>query len=195
MNKSMKLSILFSQIVFFIFFPVWIELTKYLHSIVIVVVWVLILFVFLFGVSWIRKEEVRISKRSLNRLIFLYALVLLILLYFRPGGANNGSVNLIPLETISYYLTDSVSFLIALYNLGANIGLFIPFGLYYRYVKNAPSMMQLILISIGSISLIEFVQFLTRRGSLDIDDLILNVLGVFLGYIIFPVFRKVFVIR
>ncbi|WP_235801829.1 VanZ family protein [Ureibacillus manganicus] len=191
----MKLSILFSQIVFFIFFPVWIELTKYLHSIVIVVVWVLILFVFLFGVSWIRKEEVRISKRSLNRLIFLYALVLLILLYFRPGGANNGSVNLIPLETISYYLTDSVSFLIALYNLGANIGLFIPFGLYYRYVKNAPSMMQLILISIGSISLIEFVQFLTRRGSLDIDDLILNVLGVFLGYIIFPVFRKVFVIR
>ena len=195
MNKSMKLSILFSQIVFFIFFPVWIELTKYLHSIVIVVVWVLTLFIFLFGVSWIRKEEVRISKRSLNGLIFLYALGLLILLYFRPGGANNGSVNLIPLETISYYLTDSVSFLIAFYNLGANIGLFIPFGLYYRYVKSAPSMMQLILISIGSISLIEIIQFLTRRGSLDIDDLILNVLGVVLGYIIFPVFRKVFVIR
>ena len=195
MNKSMILSIIFSQIVFFIFFPVWVELTKYLHSIVIVVVWFLIIFVFLFGVSWIRKEEVLISKRILNGLILFYTLGLIILLYFRPGGANNGSVNLIPLETISYYLTGSVSFLITFYNLGANIGLFIPFGLYYRYVKRVPSMMQLFLISVGVISLIEFVQFLTRRGSLDIDDLILNVLGVVLGYIIFPVFRKVFVIR
>ena len=46
MKKNIILSFLYSQIVFFILLPVWIELTKYLHSIVIGVVWFLIFFFF-----------------------------------------------------------------------------------------------------------------------------------------------------
>ncbi|HWL23773.1 MAG TPA: VanZ family protein [Ureibacillus sp.] len=195
MSKSIKLSFLYSQIVFFVLLPVWMELTKYLHPIVLVVVWGLIVFLCLFGVSWIRKEEIGVSRQVLHGIILAYTVGLLILLYFRPSGANYGSINFIPFETIVYYLTGSVSFLIAFYNLGANIGLFIPFGLYYRYVAKAPSMVRLFLITVISISLIEFVQFLTKRGSLDIDDLILNVLGVAIGYVIFPLFRKVFMIQ
>lgn len=62
MKKNIKLSFLYSQIVFFIFLPVWIELTNYLHPIVIGVVWFSISFTFLFVVFWINKEEIRISK-------------------------------------------------------------------------------------------------------------------------------------
>jgi glycopeptide antibiotics resistance protein len=32
------------------------------------------------------------------------------------------------------------------------------------------------------ITMIEVLQFLTKRGSLDVDDLILNVFGVYAGY-------------
>ena len=195
MNKSVKMSLLYSQIVFLILFPIWIELTKYLHPIVIGVVWFSISFLFLFGFSWIKKEEIRLSKRTLHALTFSYSIGLLILLFFRPGGSNYGSINLIPFQTISLYLSGDAIFLIAFYNLGANVGLFIPFGLYYRFVVKAQSLKKLLIITVCSIITIELLQFITKRGSFDIDDVILNVIGVWLGYLIYPFFRKVFVIN
>jgi len=44
-----------------------------------------------------------------------------------------------------------------------------------------------------SISGIEICQFVFRRGSLDVDDLILNMIGVYLGYFLYPLFKKVVV--
>ena len=195
MKKSIKISFLFSQSVFIILLPVWIELTKYLHPIVIGVVWFLIFFLALFVVCLVRNEQIQFSKRILHALTFLYSIGLLILLFFRPKSQSYGTINLIPFDTIHFYLSGNVGYLIALYNLGANIGLFIPFGLYYRYIKKTPSMKQLLIITIFSISMIEWLQFFTKRGSLDIDDLMLNVLGVCLGYFIYPVFQKVLVIK
>lgn len=195
MKKNIKLGFLYSQIVFFILLPVWIELTKYLHPIVIGVVWFSISFLVLFGVCWVKKAKIQLPKHILHILTFLYSIGLLILLFFRPKGQSYGTINLIPFDTIYFYLSGNVDYLIALYNLGANIGLFIPFGLYYGYLKKTPAMKQLLIITICSISTIEWLQFITKRGILDIDDLILNVLGVCLGYFIHPFVRKVLVIK
>ena len=54
-------------------------------------------------------------------------------------------------------------------------------------------MKQLLFITVCSISTIEWLQLITKRGSLDIDDFILNVLGVCLGYLIYSFFQKVLV--
>ena len=186
MKKGIIMSFIFSQSVFIILLPLWVELTKYLHPIVIGVVWSLIFFLVLFIVCLVKNEQIRFSKHILHAFTFLYSTGLLILLFFRPKGQNYGTINLIPFNTIHFYLSGNVGYLIALYNLGANIGLFIPFGLYYRYIKKTPSMKQLLIITIFSISTIEWLQFFTKRGSLDIDDLMLNVLGVCLGYFIYP---------
>jgi glycopeptide antibiotics resistance protein len=195
MKKSIIMSFVFSQSVFIILLPVWVELTKYLHPIVIGVVWFLIFFLLLFVVCLVKNEQIQFSKHILHALTFLYSIGLLILLFFRPKGQNYGTINLIPFNTIHFYLSGNVGYLITFYNLGANIGLFIPFGLYYRYIKKTPSMKQLLIITIFSISTIEWLQFFTKRGSLDIDDLMLNVLGVSLGYFIYPFFRKVLFIK
>lgn len=195
MKKNINLSFLYSQIVFFIFLPIWIKLTNHLHPIVIGVVWFSITFTFLFAVCWITKEEIRLSKTLYHILTFLYSIGLIILLFFRPNGSSYGSINLVPLNTISYYLSGNVDLLIAFYNLAANIGLFIPYGLYYRYLNAAPSLKRLLVITACSISMIEWLQFITKRGSLDIDDLILNVLGVCVGYLIYPLIERVFVVK
>ena len=195
MKKSIIMSFVFSQSVFIILLPVWVELTKYLHPIVIGVVWFLIFFLVLFVVCLVKNEQIRFSKHILHALTFLYSIGLLILLFFRPKGQNYGTINLIPFNTIHFYLSGNVGYLITFYNLGANIGLFIPFGLYYRYIKKTPSMKQLLILTIFSISTIEWLQLFTKRGSLDIDDLMLNVLGVCLGYFIYPFFRKVLFIK
>lgn len=195
MKKSLKQSLLYSQIIFLVFIPLWIELTIYLHPLVIVIVWFCLTSLFLFIICWKNKVQITISMRFIHIIALIYSTGLMILLFFRPKSQSYGTLNLIPFNTIRFYLSGNVDWLVALYNLGANIALFIPFGLYYRYFKRIPSMKLLFLITIFTISTIETLQFLTKRGSLDVDDLILNVIGVFIGYWIFPSLRKVLVVR
>jgi glycopeptide antibiotics resistance protein len=195
MKQTLKFSLIYSQILFFVLIPVWFELAHYLHPIVIGVVWFSITFLVLFAFCFVRKEQIQLSKSVLQVITLLYTTGLIILLFFRPGGQSYGGFNLIPFDTIRFYLEDHVNFLIALYNLVANIALFIPFGLYYRYLAKAPRVKQLLILSICAISMIECLQFLTKRGSLDIDDLILNVFGVCLGYLIHPFFQKALLIK
>jgi glycopeptide antibiotics resistance protein len=82
-----------------------------------------------------------------------------------------------------------VSVLIAFYNLAANIVLFIPFG-YLIKISNL-SRIQRLFLPVLFISIIELAQYFTNRGSLDIDDLILNLLGVYLGFIMYPLLNRV----
>jgi glycopeptide antibiotics resistance protein len=111
----------------------------------------------------------------------------------RPNEQNYGSVNLIPFETISFYLSGEVHWVIAFYNLAANIGLFIPYGILLRLVTAEKRI--LTFLPFLPITIIEISQHLTRRGSLDIDDLILNVSGFYIGYVLFPLFRKIINIK
>ncbi|KAB2332068.1 VanZ family protein [Cytobacillus depressus] len=195
MKKVILLSVLFSQVIFFALWPVWLELTNYLHPLVVGIVWFIIYFVTFFIICLLNGTKIRVSKHNIHLFILSYSIGLLILLFFRPNNQHYGAINLIPFDTIRLFLFGNVDFLIAFYNISANIGLFIPFGLYYGYVKNSPTLKQLLFMSIGCVSVIEMMQFISNRGSLDIDDLILNVLGVCFGYIIIPFFQKVVLIK
>lgn len=195
MKQTIKRSLVYSQMIFIILLPIWFKLTLYLHPIVIGVVWFLITVLLLFGFCYVKKEKLQISKRSMQIATSLYSAGLIVLLFFRPGGQNYGGFNLIPFNTIRFYLTGHVPFFIAFYNLGANIALFILYGLYYRYVSKTPQLKQLLILAICTVGLIEYLQFITKRGSLDMDDLILNVIGVYIGYLIQPFLRKVLTIK
>jgi glycopeptide antibiotics resistance protein len=120
----------------------------------------------------------------------LYTASLLVLLFFRPNDQTYHSWNLIPFSTIGFYLSGNVNWLISFYNLAANIGLFIPFGIFLM-VNTSRSLMKLFLFPMMAIALIEVLQLITHRGSLDIDDLILNMLGIIVGYLFYPVFKRI----
>jgi glycopeptide antibiotics resistance protein len=94
----------------------------------------------------------------------------------------------VPFYTISYYLSGQVSPIIAVYNLAANIGLFIPYGIFLK--GRAASMRKTFAYSVFVIAAVEITQFAANRGSLDMDDLILNVFGIYAGYTFFPIFSK-----
>lgn len=163
-EKIIKLSLLYSQPLFILLLPVWFELTRYLHFMVIAILWFCFSFFVLFCICLIKDEKIIVSKRIFHLVVLLYSIGLLILLFFRPQEQNYGAVNLIPFETIQFYLSGQVDHLIAVYNLGANIGLFLPYGLYYRYIKKKPSIINLILIAIGSVCLIEGLQYISNRA-------------------------------
>lgn len=189
MNRKMYAAIILSQFVFLICLPIFLKLFSYLHPVVIVVLWMCVTIFVCFILLLIWKQSVVIPRFILNIFLLIYSCCLLILLFFRPGGQTYDNWNLIPFSTISYYLSGDVSILIAFYNLAANIGLFIPFG--FALMLAAKSNIIRFLIPFLSISTIELLQFITKRGSLDIDDLIFNLIGVYIGYMLTPLFLRV----
>lgn len=146
-------------------------------------------------VLYFRGEMVKIPRLLWQAAFSGYSLSLMVLLFFRPKGQVY-SYNLIPFSTILSYLSNEMNGLVSFYNLSANVGLFIPFGLYLlsREGEN-PSALRKFLYPLLSISGIEICQFVFRRGSLDVDDLILNMIGVYLGYILYPLFKRVVAIQ
>jgi len=192
-KKTYLWSILTSQILFIFLLPVFLHLFQYLHSIVIVVVWAVLTAFVSFIVFYIRKEKMVICHTLFYLMTIVYGMCLLVLLFFRPSNQTYDKYNLIPFETILYYLKGDVSPFIAFYNLSANVGLFIPFGFLLFIMKLKK--WKKILYPISSVVLVELSQFLMHRGSLDVDDLILNLFGIYLGYIISPLILKVITFR
>ncbi|MDQ0230054.1 VanZ family protein [Metabacillus malikii] len=195
MNKQRLYPLLISQVIFFLSMPFWLKFLDYLHPIVIGVIWILLTSIAFILNAIIRKDKIFLPIWFVHLIIVLYTISLFVLLFFRPETQTYGTMNLIPFDTINYYFSGDSNRFIAFYNIVANICLFIPFGIYYHYVVSKPHWMWLMIVSVYAISLIELTQFLTRRGSLDVDDLILNVLGVWLGYLIAPISYKILIIN
>ena len=68
------------------------------------------------------------------------------------------------------------------------MGIFIP-SLFKKNIKN---LRQFILIIIVISLIVEILQFITFRGSADIDDIILNVFGAVISYLLsnLKIFKK-----
>lgn len=97
--------------------------------------------------------------------------------------------NLVPFKTIYTYIqalnNGSMNKDIPIKNLLGNLLLFLPMGIYLPYIfkklyifGNYFKYITLILISI------EIMQLILRRGSFDIDDFILNIIGAIIGFTI-----------
>ena len=148
-----------------------------------------------------------INTRPLVRLLFVvYMGFMLWLLFFNGRSSDAGlpyweqvraNMNLTPLQTIRNYLhvlqhsqnKDLVQH--CFINLAGNVLLFIPTGLllpriWYRF----RTFWKYLLCCVLSIALVEAVQLFSLRGSLDVDDLILNLSGMLLGYIAYRITHR-----
>lgn len=193
--KSVMLSLLLSQALFLCGLPLFLQLLLYLNPLVIMVVWFCILIFVSLAVLYFRGEMVKIPRLLWQAAFIGYSLSLMVLLFFRPKGQAY-SYNLIPFSTILSYLSNEMNGLVSFYNLSANVGLLIPFGLYLLSKEGKDlSASRKFLYPLLSISGIEICQFVFRRGSLDVDDLVLNMIGVYLGYILYPLFTRVVAIH
>lgn len=191
MTSSKKLSLFISQGIFLVSLPWLYQLVSYLHPIALGVVWICLTALVFFMVFGWRGEKLKISYKFFVSLFSLYNISLIVLLFFRPQDQSYDSWNLIPFATIGSFLFESNYLLVATYNLLANIGLFVPWGWFILYHGEQWTWFRKLYIPFFCISLIEITQFITNRGSLDIDDLILNLIGVFMGYLVYPLMTKI----
>lgn len=97
-----------------------------------------------------------------------------------------GTTNFVPFDTIMRYINYSQYFNIDLIvvNLLGNLLIFTPMGFLLPLLsKRFRRVWPVILIGFLSSLAVETVQFIFRVGSTDIDDLILNTAGAFIGYV------------
>lgn len=90
--------------------------------------------------------------------------------------------NLVPFATIRVQLR-FLSRRWARMNLLGNTVSFIPFGFILPLVsERMDRLWKVLLAGLVSVALIELFQYFTQLGSLDVDDLILNMAGIAFGY-------------
>ncbi|MGN0547015.1 MAG: VanZ family protein [Acutalibacteraceae bacterium] len=107
------------------------------------------------------------------------------------------TLQLKPFNTIINFLNGNygnnippkVAFMRLASNLIGNIILFIPFGFLYPLRKTA-GIIKTVGLGFGFILAIECFQYIEGRVA-DIDDIILNVLGVALGFLAYAVFKRI----
>lgn len=152
-------------------------------------------------------KKARTRKEKTLRFVFVvYCALMLWLLFNRSSGWIAGlsyeeqlrqNVNLVPFYTIQNYLnvvlnrTNDAVLVHCLINLLGNILLFIPAGyLLPRLWFKQRNFFRFFATCLGVMFLIEVMQLFTLLGSFDVDDLILNLLGMTLGFLGFHLFGK-----
>lgn len=153
-------------------------------------------------------ENRRKNADALCRAIFFaYGIVMLWLLFGqRVDTLGQGrpyldqlrsNLNLQPMQTLRllWDLTqnDHSEYLVrfAVINLVGNIVMFVPLGYFLPRLNPAlRGFFRVLFTGAGLITIVELVQLFSLLGSCDVDDLILNLAGTALGYILFKILRK-----
>lgn len=138
------------------------------------------------------------KKKAMWQALFaLYCAVMLWLLFDRSGGIEGAeyweqvrqNLNLEPFRTIRLFLRllDSDTYRrTAIINLFGNIGMFIPLGFFLPLLwEGLRKWWRTWLATMGIMTAVEILQLFSLRGSCDVDDLILNLLGAAVGYGLF----------
>ena len=77
-------------------------------------------------------------------------------------------------------------------NIGGNILAFVPFGYFLPSLSTHKlKFFQVFLLTFQLSIGIELIQLLSKVGSFDVDDMILNTLGGVVGYILFIILKAV----
>lgn len=157
-------------------------------------------------------KKQRSNHDTLKRLLLVcYGAIMLYLLFVRGRSIESSlsywervmlNYNLLPFHTIrnywdilarpEYYIEKWEAYAIykaqaraAIVNLVGNVVMFIPLGCFLPTVwEKLRKFWKTVLIGAGAVIAIELTQLLSLRGSCDVDDLILNLCGIAIGYVL-----------
>jgi glycopeptide antibiotics resistance protein len=134
------------------------------------------------------------ASKSLKYIaVFLLTVYLFLLTYLTFFSSHYGrgiglrGINIVPFSTIMQYLSREMGIHSIMVNLAGNIVAFMPMGFLLPLAfKGMKKFSRVITVSIFATVLIETLQYLTSSGISDVDDIILNLLGSVLGYLLLP---------
>ncbi|MEK3884863.1 VanZ family protein [Paenibacillus sp. PL2-23] len=148
------------------------------------------------AVRWYRNAH---SKRlgfnvTVTVLAMLYAAIMLNLLFLRDRALmDDYAYNLVPFETIERYVVyrHYFNFDTWVKNVFGNLILFIPIGMFLPLLHTRFSRSHMLVAAcVCLIGTVELAQMLMKVGSFDIDDIILNTAGAWIGLLLTRPFMR-----
>ena len=145
--------------------------------------------------------------------VFIFYCFILVYVLFLSRGTRVGFTyaeymrrftNFIPFKTIIEYVQRYAHgyWYLSTVNLLGNLALFVPMGMALPCLfKKLNRFWKVILTVLGMVVLVEIVQGILRVGSVDIDDVLFNVIGAMIGYglirlpFIYNFFKKINLIK
>lgn len=142
-----------------------------------VLFWLLLFFI----TSSERQRKSLLSSKVVFFIYTIYTLFLISITLLKGTLVEGNQYNFIPFRSILGFLEVNAS--ISVLNILSNLLMFLPLGIILCFTnkKGFNSLFIIIYTSLG----IELLQFFLKRGVFDIDDIILNTIGGFLGVLIF----------
>jgi glycopeptide antibiotics resistance protein len=144
----------------------------------------------------IHKQKVLTALKAVRRkpllhqavvaIFIVYSFFMVYLLFFGFSRDHRAGrmYNLVPFKTIANYIVSfhHFNFDIWVINLFGNVAAFVPFGflapLLFARLWSAVRVISLFFMLLLAV---ETIQFITQVGSFDVDDIILNMVGVMIG--------------
>ncbi|NML71210.1 VanZ family protein [Chryseobacterium sp. RP-3-3] len=133
-------------------------------------------------------------KKFYKIIIVPYTLVLLYLMFLGMGRFQyeDNQITVEPILSTLEFIHNTIGWKdIVLIVLG-NIIMFIPFGFLGWIFPHLKNLKRLLYVFVSSIVIVEALQYFTRMGIFEVDDIILNTFGVFLGWLLRRLIEKKF---
>ena len=134
----------------------------------------------------LHHKKITVYKEIFALIFIIYMLLLFELLTATDTNTFHG-INLKLFAEISRYKFGSRLFNI---NVFGNILIFIPFGMFIAAYINSKKALPVFSVALLTSTVVELVQLKIGR-SFDIDDILLNVIGSILGYILYKVLKSI----
>ena len=130
-------------------------------------------------------------------LFIIYFVVLFYFLFFseemgRTYLEREYHYNLVPFHEIKRFIQyyEVLGMPAVLLNLAGNVAAFVPFGFFLPvFVERCRKFLNTTFYSFELSLLVELIQLISKVGSFDVDDIILNTIGGAIGYIVYKIVR------
>lgn len=133
-------------------------------------------------------------KKLYKIIIFPYTLFLLYLMFFGMGRKqmDDNLLTMAPIVSTINFIEGCVSWKDAFRIVVGNIVMFMPFGFLGWLFPGLSHFKSLLSAFVSAITIVEALQYFSRMGIFEVDDIILNTFGVFLGFLIKKKIEKKF---
>ncbi len=134
-------------------------------------------------------------KKFYKIIIVPYTLFLLYLMFFGMGRSQyeDNQITVEPVFSTIEFIHNTIEPRYIVTIVLGNIVMFMPFGFLGWVLPGLKDLKALLYIFISSIVIVEALQYFTRMGIFEVDDVILNTFGVYLGWLLCGFIEKRFI--
>lgn len=124
-------------------------------------------------------------KKFYKIIIVPYVLFLLYLMFFGMGRTQmeDNLLTIEPIFSTINFIKGCISWKDIIIIVVGNVVMFIPFGFLGWIFPKLKELKSLLFTFVSAITIVEAIQYFTRMGIFEVDDIILNTFGVFLGFL------------